>query len=759
MLFIIYSATDSSSIENSLGLPEYSYYFVLKEFRPMLEKLGRVQLVKHPETEVDALYDECLARGEPCVFLSFSPPNKTLTTLRCPTIPVFAWEFDTLPDEVWDDEPNNDWTQVLRTLGRAITHSRHTVATIRRALGDDFPVISVPAPVWDRFQPLRDKYPPSLSRGPVTLNIRGSVIDSREMQKAVVQGGDQPALLPYRKSLRYRLGATKRHAIEWYRDVIRDLLPGRLAALLSNSLRQANWKRQQRNKNRAQAKSPETAPISLTLDGIIYTAVFNPCDGRKNWLDMLSAFLEAFSECPDATLAMKFTHLNSDWAFAMLKDALHRAPAFQCRVLAIHGFLESDSYDQLIAASTYTVNSSLGEGQCLPLMEFMACGKPAIAPRNTAMEDYIDEEVAFIVASSEEPCCWPHDSRMVHRAHRHRLDWASLRDALRASYQVATRDPERYLHMANESIRRQRDNASHWVALEKLGVFFGLRQPPEVHLQQQPEELPSLPMDLPNRCGLHDAVMSGWFNTHTGELVSGFRIASDDVVVDVGCGSGGASLFCARQGATVYFSDLEEYKVAEVDERLKATGNTQCFGLVSDTNPLPLADATASRVLAMEMLEHVDDPEQVMRELVRIGRPGALYLLSVPDAKGEHLQKEIAAPGHFEAPNHVRIFSREGFARLVEDSGLIIEQRQYAGFYWVIWMYLFWAYQKHSGLPYEGATLNKITPPYPEVLENWAETWLKLLEAPEGPAIKKLLDESLAKNQLIIARKPERSPS
>ena len=57
MLFIIYSATDSSSIESSLGLPEYSYYFVLKEFRPMLEKLGRDHLVKCPETEVDPLYD------------------------------------------------------------------------------------------------------------------------------------------------------------------------------------------------------------------------------------------------------------------------------------------------------------------------------------------------------------------------------------------------------------------------------------------------------------------------------------------------------------------------------------------------------------------------------------------------------------------------------------------------------------------------------------------------------------------------------
>lgn len=379
MLFLIYSATDSSSIESSLGLPEYSYYFVLKEFRPMLEKLGRVQVVKSPETEVDAIYDSCLASGEDCVFLSFSPPNKTLTTLRCPTIPVFAWEFDTLPDEVWDGDPNNDWTHVLATLGRAITHSRHTVATIRRAMGEDFPALSVPSPVWDRFEGLRQKYPTTLGKGPVTLRVQGSVLDSAQMPLRT-EPSEQAAPALFHKTLRYRLDSTKRFTLEWYRDAIRDLLPGRLANLLSGTMRRANWWRQQRAHAR-NVKSAEAVPLhSLTLDGIIYTTVLNPCDGRKNWHDMVTAFCEAFANTPDATLVFKFTYLNSDWAFSLLSDVLRRCPPFQCRVIGIHGYLDDESYEQLIASSTYTINSSLGEGQCLPLMEFMACGKPAIAP-------------------------------------------------------------------------------------------------------------------------------------------------------------------------------------------------------------------------------------------------------------------------------------------------------------------------------------------------------------------------------------------
>ncbi len=79
MLIIIYSETNQSNILENLGKPEYSYYFVLKEFRPVLERLGRVVEVTRPDDEIDQLYADCLARGEDCVFLSFSPSSH-----RCP---------------------------------------------------------------------------------------------------------------------------------------------------------------------------------------------------------------------------------------------------------------------------------------------------------------------------------------------------------------------------------------------------------------------------------------------------------------------------------------------------------------------------------------------------------------------------------------------------------------------------------------------------------------------------------------------------
>ncbi|MDI7138693.1 glycosyltransferase family 1 protein, partial [Pseudomonas aeruginosa] len=42
MLMLIPSETNKPTIRQNLGRPEYSYYFVLKEFRPLLEEIGQV---------------------------------------------------------------------------------------------------------------------------------------------------------------------------------------------------------------------------------------------------------------------------------------------------------------------------------------------------------------------------------------------------------------------------------------------------------------------------------------------------------------------------------------------------------------------------------------------------------------------------------------------------------------------------------------------------------------------------------------------
>lgn len=253
-------------------------------------------------------------------------------------------------------------------------------------------------------------------------------------------------------------------------------------------------------------------------------------------------------------------------------------------------------------------------------------------------------------------------------------------------------------------------------------------------------------------------MLDGWFCNETGELLKGFAIGAGDTLLDVGCGEGVATLFGVRQGASVIFTDSEHDKVRDLSRQVAEQTDAPFLGLVSNSLPLPLADGCANKIVCMEVLEHIDQPEPFMAELVRMGRPGAQYLLSVPAAVGEHLQQHIAPAAYFQSPNHVQIFSAERFAALVEDAGLVIEHRQASGFFWVMGMIFFWASQQAAGRNLEGAVRDRIQAPYPPLMERWASLWQDLLTQPDGLEIKQVLDRFMPKSQVIIARKPGALP-
>lgn len=243
--------------------------------------------------------------------------------------------------------------------------------------------------------------------------------------------------------------------------------------------------------------------------------------------------------------------------------------------------------------------------------------------------------------------------------------------------------------------------------------------------------------------GLIDIHQSGWLQNETSELVRGFAITADDVVLDIGCGEGGYALFSARQQAEIILADVNAPKLEIARARLEKEGARSVRTLVTDANPIPLDDGVISRVVAMEVLEHVEDPAQFMDELVRVAKPGALFLLTVPDEVIEGVQKHIAPPVYFERPNHIRIFKRGELEQLALEAGLSVESSMQYGFYHAVWWSLYWACENQP-----------LSPPWHPLLENWAQTWTTLLSLPAGPRIKTALDAVMPKSQVVVARKP-----
>ncbi|RON38807.1 glycosyltransferase [Pseudomonas frederiksbergensis] len=509
MNFILYSDVNDSSISQSLGRPEYSYYFVLKAYRPVLESLGRVHVVSSA-AEVDPLYRQLQQAGQDCLFLSFSPPHKTPIDLQCPMVCVIAWEYDSIPSEHWDDDPRHDWSQTLARHGRVITLSSHTAQAIRRTLGEDFPVLVLPTPLWDRFAEVRQQYPSTPVNPGTTLQIKGCIIDSRPMglsadgliapilnhQELETRGlsveepePTAPPPPPPPLTVRRRVFITKHYLLMWYREAVRDLVPVivrkqlirlrapqsapeplpeplPLATTVSEAMELAEH---------PQALLPDTSErVEIDVSGVVYVSVFNPEDGRKNWHHLITAFCWALRDAEDATLVLKITQNDLSTYYVHLITLLSQLSPFACRVVVMHGYLEDDEFARLYGAASFYVNASRCEGLCLPLMEFMSCARPVIAPNHTAMGDYIDERVGFIVKSSHEPTIWPEDARILYRTLRHRPDWGSLKAAYEDSYAMAKNRPQEYQAMATAANDRMRDYCGFAPVQQRVAQFFGL---------------------------------------------------------------------------------------------------------------------------------------------------------------------------------------------------------------------------------------------------------------------------------------------
>lgn len=240
--------------------------------------------------------------------------------------------------------------------------------------------------------------------------------------------------------------------------------------------------------------------------------------------------------------------------------------------------------------------------------------------------------------------------------------------------------------------------------------------------------------------GLRDLYLGGWFNSETGELYRGIPVGPQDVVVDVGCGDGGILSFCSRQGARIVGIDVDASALERARQKNEANGKAAF--LLASGEGLPLPEEFATRVLCTEVLEHVESPARVMSEIRRICKPGAIILLTVPDPASEEVQRKIAPPDYFERPNHVRIFERDEFSRLVVDAGFEIVSTGGFGFFWSVWWSMFWSCDVDFSQPFSPA------------LASFTAAWDSLLSTKDGARVKAALDSVMPKSQLVVARNP-----
>ncbi len=158
-------------------------------------------------------------------------------------------------------------------------------------------------------------------------------------------------------------------------------------------------------------------------------------------------------------------------------------------------------------------------------------------------------------------------------------------------------------------------------------------------------------------------------------------------LLDMGAGGGRHAFECLRRGAHVTAFDLS---AADLKDALAVMGGMMEAGeMAPGTQPgacngsaldLPFSDGAFERVIASEVLEHIDDDRRAMSELARVLKPGGKIAVTVPRWGPElvnwALDDEYHAP--FAVGGHVRIYRESALRTRLEAAGLRVVDRHHA---------------------------------------------------------------------------------
>lgn len=143
-------------------------------------------------------------------------------------------------------------------------------------------------------------------------------------------------------------------------------------------------------------------------------------------------------------------------------------------------------------------------------------------------------------------------------------------------------------------------------------------------------------------------------------------------VVDLGCGLGG---FLAALPADAYERIGVEYNEAAADFARSRYG-LRIVGGVSD---LTEERGTADIVTAVEVIEHVADPLDWLREAATLLSPSGTLIITTPNIDSLDYRLYGERCQHFCAPSHVNFFGVETLTTLGRRAGLRREHYSYRG--------------------------------------------------------------------------------
>lgn len=167
-----------------------------------------------------------------------------------------------------------------------------------------------------------------------------------------------------------------------------------------------------------------------------------------------------------------------------------------------------------------------------------------------------------------------------------------------------------------------------------------------------------------------------------------------DWLLDAGCGNGRHSWVASKRNhSTIIAFDtdwesLEKNKYTLALLRQKGEVNSNSHLLQADITSLPFKDGAFNRIICSEVLEHIPQDRQAVRELIRVLDSDGAMGVSVPHYLAESICWMLSKDYYGFPGGHIRKYKSRQIAALLRSSGLNIYaiRRNHAlhSFYWIL---------------------------------------------------------------------------
>jgi 2-polyprenyl-3-methyl-5-hydroxy-6-metoxy-1,4-benzoquinol methylase len=159
-----------------------------------------------------------------------------------------------------------------------------------------------------------------------------------------------------------------------------------------------------------------------------------------------------------------------------------------------------------------------------------------------------------------------------------------------------------------------------------------------------------------------------------------------DRVLDLGCGFGRHSYALARSGVHVVALDAGREEVTGTQQMLGAMALEHEFdpavtlatAVRGDAHRLPFPDATFDHIICSEVLEHIPDDVTVLRDIVRVLRPGGTLAVTVPRYAPERINWWLSTAYHSVPGGHIRIYRRRVLRMRLTEAGVVVRGTHHA---------------------------------------------------------------------------------